>query len=162
MAGTAMSTVVHETLVFERRFDAPARAVFSAYADVRARTRWSAPSDTAAIVYSAEDFRVGGTDLFRCGDKTELQYAGRVVYHDIVENERIVYSETISATDARLAVSLVTWILRAENNGTQLTVLDQIASFVGDGMIAGSRSGMNAALDHLLAELDAGKAGGHS
>ncbi|MBN9159930.1 MAG: hypothetical protein BGO98_18960 [Myxococcales bacterium 68-20] len=144
----------HETLVFERRFRSSPRAVFAAYADVEARARWSAPSDATAVVYSVSDFRVDGVDRFRCGDKTNLQFEGTVRYADIVENERIVYSEVISTTDMKLSVSLVTWEIVPDQTGSRLVVTDQIASFVGDDMIAGSRVGMNAALDNLVALLE--------
>jgi len=149
-SSTEMPAVKHETLVFERRLRASPSAVFAAYADVDARARWSAPSDTAAVVYAASDFRVDGVDRFRCGSKTDLQFEGTVRYADVVENERIVYSEVIATKDMRLAVSLVTWELFPDGTGSRLVVTDQVASFVGDDMIAGSRMGMNAALDNLV------------
>lgn len=149
------AAVVHETLVFERQFRVAPSAVFAAYVDVEARARWSAPSDSAAVVYSVEDFRVGGVDRFRCGDKTELQYEGRVRYEDILDNRRIVYSETISTQGTRLSIALVSWELFEENGGTRVLVTDQIASFVGNDMVVGSKLGMTAALDNLVASLKA-------
>lgn len=46
---------VQDTLVFERRFRVSRSRVFRAYADVDSRARWSAPSDTTALVYQAAD-----------------------------------------------------------------------------------------------------------
>ena len=45
-----------------------AGTVFSELGDPLARARWSAPSNDT-IVYDEADFRIGGTDVFRCGPK---------------------------------------------------------------------------------------------
>lgn len=145
----------HETLVFERRFRAGPEAVFAAYADVELRARWSAPSPTAAVVYTSADFRVDGEDRFRCGSADDLRFTGVVRYLDIVGGRRIVYSEVISSADARLAASLVTWDVHPAAEGARLVVTDQIVCFVGGGMIDGSREGMSAALDHLVGVVNA-------
>ncbi|MEZ4222013.1 MAG: SRPBCC domain-containing protein [Polyangiaceae bacterium] len=150
MTPSALPSTLHETLVFERQFGSPPEAVFAAYADVDLRSRWSAPSPTAAVVYGSADFRIDGEDRFRCGGRHDLQFTGVVRYLDIVEAQRIVYSEVISSSDARLSVSLVTWDLRRDGEGTHLLVTDHVASFVGADMIDGSRAGMNAALDNLV------------
>mgnify|MGYP001140740641 CR=1 FL=1 len=47
-----------------------------------------------------------------------------------------------------------TWEIVPDQTASRLVVTDQIASFVGDDMIAGSRVGMNAALDNLVALLE--------
>ncbi len=146
------ATVQHETLTFKRQYTATPDAVFSTYADVEVRARWSAPSDSAVFIYTENDFRVGGIDHFRCGDKRAPQYEGEVRYEDIVSGKRIIYSEAIKAFGKRLSVSLVTWEIVPRATGSRLLVTVQIASLVGDDMIAGTRVGMNAALDNLAVE----------
>lgn len=153
MNAEAVPPTTHETLVFERRFRVAPDAVFAAYADVDLRVQWSTPSPTAAVVYSAADFRVDGADHFRCGGADDLRFEGVVRYLDIVEARRIVYSEVIATSGERLAVSLVTWDLRPVPQGTRLVVTDQLVSFVGAEMIEGSRLGMTAALDNLVTTL---------
>ncbi len=154
MSRASSVSVAHETLLFERRLRASPEAVFTAYADVALRARWSAPSPSVAVVYAANDFRIDGVDAFRCGSAEDLRFAGVVRYLDILEGRRIVYSEVISASESRLSVSLVTWALCADGAGTQLHVTDHVVSFVGREMIDGSRSGMNGALDNLVALVD--------
>lgn len=149
------ASVAHETLVFDRSIRASPQAVFAAYADARVRARWSAPSPTAAVIYSSTDFRVDGVDSFRCGSADDLRFTGVVRYLDILDGQRIVYSEVISTSEARLSVSLVTWELSTEGSGTRLVVTDQVTSFVGTEMIDGSRAGMNGALDNLVGLVDA-------
>lgn len=154
MSPVSPGSTVHQTLVFERGLRASPNAVFAAYVDPDIRARWSAPSPTAAVVYSSADFRVDGVDAFRCGSADDLRFAGVVRYLDILEAQRIVYSEVISTAAARLSVSLVSWELNADGGGTRLVVTDQITSFVGQEMIDGSRSGMNGALDNLARWVD--------
>lgn len=150
----AVASTAHETLVFERSFRTSAEKVFGAYADVAVRVKWSAPSETAAVVYSSHDFRIDGLDRFRCGAKDKLEFEGVVSYVEIAAPWRIVYTELISKGHVRLAVSLVTWELTETATGTQLVVTDQIASLVGAEMIDGSRVGMEAALDNLCERLE--------
>ncbi len=145
--------MIHETLTFERWLEASSTEVFDAYVDVERRTRWSTPSDSAVFVYLENDFRVGGIDRFRCGDQHAPQYSGSVRYEDIVPGERIIYSETIEAGGERLSVALVSWEFRSEGSGTRLRVTVQIASLVGADMIAGNKTGMDAALENLVALL---------
>lgn len=154
MSQASLASVAHETLVFERRLRTSPEAVFAVYADVSVRARWSAPSPTAAVVYSADDFRIDGEDVFRCGSADDLRFAGVVRYLDILDGQRIVYSEVIATSEARLSVSLVTWELSGDGADTRLVVTDQVASFVGREMIDGSRSGMNGALDNLVALIE--------
>ena len=145
--------VTHETLTFERTLKVTPQRVFAAYADVAARARWGVPSDTAAIVYSAANFTVGGQDDYRCGGKDDLRFSGITRYEDIVRNQRIVYVESISTQGKLLAVSLITWELLPHANGTRLIITDQLTALDGSDIGAGTRFGMNAALDNLAREL---------
>ena len=90
MSSNTPSFTTHETLLFERRFTSPPGKVFAVYADVDLRVKWSAPSPTAAVVYSSADFRVNGEDRFNCGGADDLRFAGVVRYLDIIEMKRIV------------------------------------------------------------------------
>src|ERR1700750_555057 len=98
----------HETLVFARTCAAPVERVFAAFADPVERANWGTPSETAAFFYDKVDFREGGTDVFRCGDKSNPQYRGVTTYYDIVSNERIVSSETVETQGRKLLISMAT------------------------------------------------------
>lgn len=145
--------VRHETLRFQREYAVTPDLVFETYVDVEARARWSAPSDSAVVIYTQDDFRVGGADRYRCGDRRAPQYEGEVRYVDIVDGSRILYSEVITAGEKPLAASMVTWEIAPTTEGSRLTVTVQVASFVGEEMVVGTRVGMNAALDNLGAQL---------
>jgi uncharacterized protein YndB with AHSA1/START domain len=145
------------TLRFERRFRSAPEVVFAAYADVGVRSGWAAPTETAAIAYTAADFCVDGVDAFRCGEADDLRFTGIVRYLDILHGQRIVYSEVISTAEQRLCASVVTWELSADGLGTRLALAVQVTSFVGEEMIDGSRNGMNGALDRLVEMVDRSK-----
>lgn len=148
----AAPPVNHDTIVLERLYAASPARVFEAFADPEARMRWGAPSKDTGLVYDETDFRVGGTDISRCGPRKNLIYRVETRYWDIVADTRIVTSEVVSQGANRLSFSLITIALEAAEGGTKLTLTDQIAAFGGKSMIDGSRAGFNAALDNLHAE----------
>src|SRR4051812_28053620 len=131
----------HATLVFERICAAPIGRVFAAFANPVERASWGTPSETAAFVYDEADFRVGGRDVFRCGNKSNPQYRGVTTYYDIVPNQHIVSSETIETEGTKLLVSMTTTTLRSEGTGTKVTVTTQLVSLNGDDMIEGAKIG---------------------
>jgi uncharacterized protein YndB with AHSA1/START domain len=146
---TTSSSVKHATLVFEQLCAAPVERVFSAFASATERESWGAPSDTVAFIYDSDDFREGGQDVFRCGDKQQPQYRGVTTYLDIVPNERIVASEVIETAGRKLGISLLTTTLTPEHNGTKVTLTAQLTSLAGDDMISGAKLGHRASLANL-------------
>ncbi len=148
--------ITHATLVFERTCGAPVKRVFAAFSDAAERARWGAPSDGVTFIYDATDFRVGGSDRFRCGAKDDPQFHGVTRYYDIVPDARIVSTETISAGGNTLFVTLTTTALEAAAAGTRITVTTQVTSFVGEGAVKGITEGQNGALDNLVTFLGRG------
>ena len=150
-----LTSLRHDTIRLERTYPHPPSALFSAYADIERRIGWSAPSADEEVVFDEHDFRVGGTDRFRCGLKGQLDLSGTTRYEQIVDDELILYTERLSGRDGVLeAVSLVTWQIEAVDGGTKLTLVDQVTSLAGDGPIEGSRHGHAAVLEQLGAFLD--------
>lgn len=142
----------HDTILFERQYDAAPDEVFGKWADPKARVRWGVPSKETKLEYFEADFRIGGRDTSRCGPIDNLRYHVDVVYIDIIENEQIIMSETIMDDDNRLSVSLITVNFKEEAGGTQLDMVIQVASMIGKDMIDGCRMGWDAALDNLKGE----------
>ncbi|MFO6420905.1 SRPBCC domain-containing protein [Hylemonella sp. W303a] len=142
--------VQHATLVFERELPAPITAVFEAYADATLRARWGAPSETAVIIYDAEDFREGGMDRFRCGSRQDPNIHVVTHYLEIIVNRRIVCSESITTSGRRLCAALTTVEFVPLAGRTRLKNTIQVASFIGAAMIEGHKVGQAAALDNLV------------
>jgi uncharacterized protein YndB with AHSA1/START domain len=147
MAG---QSVKHATLVFERICSAPVERVFAAFANPAERANWGTPSETTAFVYDEVDFREGGVDVFRCGDKKNPQYRGVTRYYDIVPNERIISSEIVETQGRKLLVTMSTTTFEPEGAGTKVTVTAQLTSLAGDDMLKGAKFGHNASLDNLV------------
>ncbi|MDY4281905.1 SRPBCC domain-containing protein [Xanthomonas sp. LF06-19] len=143
--------IKHRTFVFERSCKAGSARVFAAFSDSTQRATWSAPSESAAVIYDVTDFREGGRDVFRCGDKDDPQYTGIATYVSIVPNSRIVWSEIVESGSQTLAALLNTVLLEAHVDETRVCMTVQATSFCGDEMFEGIEAGNNAALDNLVA-----------
>lgn len=146
----AQPSAHHATLVFEGLCNAPGETVFAAFADPVARALWGNPSETVVLIYDEADFRVGGRDVFRCGAKSDPRFRGETRYLDIVTNRRIVSSETIDTDGTRLSAGLVTLDLEPAGGSTRVRLTVQVVSLEGSDMIAGSKTGYDAALDNLV------------
>jgi uncharacterized protein YndB with AHSA1/START domain len=140
----------HATLVFERLIPAAIDRVYEAFADVKLRSAWGAPTQTAVLIYDEESFRVGGTDRYRCGNKSNPNIHGTTTYLEIVPQERIVQVETIDMDGRRLAASLITLELKRSGAHTALKTTVQVTSLIGDDMIKGHEQGHSGSLDSLV------------
>lgn len=146
--------ISHETLRFERDFDAPPERLFQAYVDPREREIWSAPTPETVIVIDETDVRTGGRETARCGAADALNWTMKVVYHRVTENRQITFTEELWDKDDLLTVALITFEFETRGEtGTRLKLTDQITSFVGDGGVSGHRDGYTNALDNLAARL---------
>jgi uncharacterized protein YndB with AHSA1/START domain len=77
------------------------------------------------------------------------------VYHDIIENERIIYSYVMEISGRRISVSQASLQLKPEGKGTKL-VLTEYGDFLDGYDDAGSREhGTGDLLDKLGKSLEA-------
>ena len=146
----AETTALHATLVIERDISATIARVFAAYANIDERVKWGAPSENTALIYEHANFKEGGEDVFRCGPKSNPNIHGSTRYLDIVDNRRIVSSETITVDGQRLCASLTTLELSPNGASTKLRSTTQLVSFIGKDMVTGHENGTNASLDNLV------------
>src|SRR4051812_12741373 len=110
-------SLVHSTFTVERTFAAAPAKVFSAWADKDAKAKWFPAGDTF-------DFREGGREYLADGGPDGASFVFDVLYHDIVPNERIVYTYEMKMNGARISVSVATVDIRAEGTGTKLIVTE--------------------------------------
>jgi uncharacterized protein YndB with AHSA1/START domain len=144
----------HETLFFERDFDATPERLFQAYKDPTERQKWSAPTPETVIVIDETDVRTGGREIARCGSAGNLNWTMKVVYHWVTEGRLITFTEELWDGDEVLTVALITFDFQKRGtNGSRLKLTDQITSFVGEGGVAGHREGYTKALANLAASL---------
>lgn len=146
--------IFHETLAFERTFDAPPERLFQAFADPRQREIWSAPTPETVIVIDETDLRTGGHETARCGSADALNWTMKVIYHRVEDGRLVTFTEELWDGAKLLTVALITFEFRKRGDaGTLLSLTDQVTSFVGEGGVSGHRDGYTKALANLAASL---------
>ncbi len=143
--------VLTDFITMERTYNATPARVFAAWSDAKARERWGRPNDEEIIVYDQADFRVGGEDVSRCGQKGDLRWLARVRYMEIIEDTRIVMAEHVSEAGTAKASALITVEFEPAGKATRLTLSLQIAAF-DPGMAGGYNYGWTGALENLAKE----------
>jgi len=151
--------VVHDTFTIERTYRVAPHKVFRAFADVDAKKRWfhGPPGWTSAVPHTM-DFRVGGTEHEEGGPPGGPVHTMDATYLDIVDNERIIYSYSMTLDGDPISVSLATVELDASGDGTRLVLTEHSAHFdsphYGAALAgAGRLEGTNELLDQLGAAL---------
>jgi len=145
--------VTHATFTLERSYSAPPARVFAAWADPAAKARWFTPGSSAGHQL---DFRVGGREVATGGPEGGPLMTFETLYRDIVPEQRIVYTSTLSAGADLMTVSLTTVeFTPGEGGGTRLVLTEQGAFLDGQEQPAWREQGTADQLEALAAELKA-------
>lgn len=153
--------VTHATFSLERSYPVSAARVFAAWADPAAKARWFAPGPDSGHQL---DFRVGGREVNHGGPESGPVLSFESFYRDIVPDERIVYSSTLSAGNDVVTVSVTTVELSpvelsTGQGGTRLVLTEQGTFLDGREEPDWRERGTAAWLDALGAELSAADPG---
>jgi uncharacterized protein YndB with AHSA1/START domain len=154
---TGAHSAVHAIFTIERTYDAPVERVFRALSDEKAKAKWFGGEEGQwRPIEHRMDFRVGGSERAKGRWESGVVSTFDAVYHDIVPNERIVYSYTMHLDEKKISVSLATMQLTPAGPGrTTLKVTEQ-GAFLDGYDDAGSRErGTGFLLDKLGASLSA-------
>jgi len=139
MTKLAARTVNHGTFAIERELPYPPARVFAAWADPKAKAAWfAAPRDVCKEAIREQDFRVGGKERLRAEWHNGKVSDFHAVYHDIVQDRRIVYIYDMYVNDAKISVSLASIEFEPAGKGTKLILTEQGAYL--DGGIDGAAS----------------------
>ena len=123
-----MSIRQHDFTI-ERRFpQAPAQA-YRAFADPELKGRWFGAPDTWPDARWELDFRVGGSELSVGREPSGALHEFRSRFHDIVEDERIVFAYDLLLDERLISVSLTTVEVRPDGDGTRLVFTEHGAFF---------------------------------
>jgi uncharacterized protein YndB with AHSA1/START domain len=146
--------LAHASFSVERSYPQSPARVFKAHADVAAKRRWFAEGEGFVIASYSLEFRVGGWERtrFRFGADGPPM-TNDCVYHEIKENERMVFSYAMTIGGAPLSVSLSTIELFPEGKGTHLVFTEQ-GVYYGEQDIKGREEGTSGLLERLASELD--------
>ncbi len=142
--------VIHDTVRIKRRFPAARADVFRAWRDPRILERWYAPGDESwSMKVLVHDFRVGGLKQLRFGPPGEVPMFEDCRYEDIVADDRLCFSMTISQGETRITTSMVTVEFRQEARETLVVVTDQLAVLDGGDTARDRERGWGECLDKL-------------
>jgi len=93
-----------DAVTIERSFGAPVHLIWQTWTDPEHFAAWYGP-DGATIPVAKMDVRVGGTrpvsmEVQTPGGPTQMWFTGE--YREVVENQRLVYTESMSAENGNL------------------------------------------------------------
>lgn len=149
----ATRSVVHSTFRLERTYDAPRAQVFKALTDPDAKAKWFARGEGLTLLTREMDVRPGGREIVKGRWDSGIVSTFDALYHDVVQDERIVYSYQMHLDERKISVSLTTFDLKPAGTGTHLVLTEQ-GAFLDGYDDAGSREqGTNFLLDALGAAL---------
>ena len=150
------STVLHDTFILEREYPVTPDRVFDAFADLETKERWFGGfDDWTSDGEHTLDFRVGGHEHEAGGPPGGFVSTFDATYLDIIQDERIIYSYSMTIDGVPLSVSLATIEIRPIATGSRLRMTEHGAYFdTADGpaqRIEGTEHLLNA-LGRVLAE----------
>ena len=146
-------SVAHDTFVIERSYDAPVTQVFGAWADPTLKARWFVGSAEALGAGYDLDFRVGGREAFRGASPGGTVHTYESRFHDIVPEQRIVYTYEMYADEARISVSVATVEFQSVGAVTRLVLTEQGVFLDGHDTSAQREEGTRSLLESLAASL---------
>lgn len=124
-------SVTHADFTIERHYDCTPQQTFSAFSDPELKRQWFAnPGNWPDAAWELE-FRVGGGEVNSGGPPGGTHHAFKSRFHDIVENERIVFAYDLLLDDQLISVSLTTIQFDGDGDGTRLVFTEQGAFFDG-------------------------------
>ena len=124
------TTVLHDTFVLEREFPVTPDRVFAAFADLETKQRWFGGfDDWTSDGEHTLDFRVGGTEHEAGGPPGGFVSTFDAIYLDIVPDERIIYTYSMTIDAVPLSVSLATVEIAPTAGGARLRITEHGAYF---------------------------------
>ena len=142
-------SIAHGSFVIERKYPAKPARVFKAWADPAIKARWFGGGALASQVF---EFREGGREM-SSGDAGGSTFVFDVLYQDIVEDNRIIYSYHMMMDGKRISVSVAAIELFADGEGTRLTITEHGCFLDGLDTFEQRRQGTEQLVDALGAEL---------
>lgn len=149
--GDVARSVVHSMFHIERTYDAPLHRVFEAFSTETGKAKWFSGTDGQWEELERHmDFRVGGTERAKGRWEGGVVSTFDAIYHDIIPNERIVYTYEMHLDDHKISVSLATVQFKRVDDGHTTLKISEQGAFLDGYDDAGSREiGTGELLDRL-------------
>ncbi|MEI5678003.1 MULTISPECIES: SRPBCC family protein [unclassified Mesorhizobium] len=103
-------------LVLTRLIDAPREKVFKAWTDAELLKQWFAPLPWTTPVVEV-DVRPGGSSMFVMRDPDGNDYPNKGVYLEVVENEKLVFTDAFTEAWLPSEKPFFTGVLTFEDEG---------------------------------------------
>jgi uncharacterized protein YndB with AHSA1/START domain len=142
-------SVVHAMFCIERIYSASRSQVFKALTDPTAKANWFAGGEGYTQLARNMDARPGGREHLQGRWDSGVVSTFDAIYHDVVEDERVVYSYEMHLDDRKISVSLATFELKTAGTGTRLVMTEQGAFLDGYDDSGARERGSNFLLDAL-------------
>ena len=146
-------SVNHNTFTIERDYAAPPARVFAAFATKEQKAKWFGDPEHPSADWDF-DFREGGRE-HESGEFHGQLSVFDAVYHDIVPDERIVFSYTMYFGGAKLSTSLQSLEFVPTKSGTHLVLVEHGAYFDGHEDPALREEGTRGLLEQLATAVEA-------
>ena len=145
-------SVTHSTFVLEREYAASPAKVFAGFSSKELKEKWFGDPAQPPATWDF-DFREGGREY------TSGEFHGQLsvfdaIFHDIVENERIVFSYNLFVDNAKLSSSMQTLEFFPTAGGTKVVLTEYGAYFDGNDKPSLREGGTRGLLEALAAVVE--------
>jgi uncharacterized protein YndB with AHSA1/START domain len=148
-AGHTGRSVVHATFRLERRYRAAPATVFHALTDPQAKAKWFGGGGGYREVERMMDVRPGGREVLEGTWEGGRVSRFEATYFDVIPDQRLVYTYEMRMDGTKISVSLATFELKADGDGTQVVLTEQGAYLDGYDDAGSREHGTNFLLDAL-------------
>jgi uncharacterized protein YndB with AHSA1/START domain len=158
-ATSAPAAALEREVIITRIFDAPRSLVFKAWTDPKHIQRWWGPKGFTNP-FCELDVRVGGAWRIVMRGPNSVDYPGSGVYREIVEPERLVFTNIAEDQEGNTVLDGITTVTFAEQGGkTKLTLQTRAVAMVAgaEAYLAGMEAGWTQSLERLEEELMEGR-----
>ncbi|NKL33121.1 polyketide cyclase [Rhizobium leguminosarum bv. viciae] len=115
-----MTANTQHELVLVREFDAPREKIYKAWTDPDLLKQWFVPRPWG-VAEATLDVRPGGSSVVVMHDPEGNQYPNHGVYLEIVENEKIVFTDAYTSAWAPSEKPFFTGVILLEDLGNRCT-----------------------------------------
>ncbi|MDB5507173.1 MAG: hypothetical protein JWR75_1811 [Devosia sp.] len=147
-------SIAHGSFTIERTYPVKPEKVWLAWSELEQKQKWFG-SPAVGNAKHTLDFQVGGKEHSEGSFPDGTLYTFDVIYQDIIDGQRIVYSYDMTINGHRISVSLATIEIAARGAGTHLTVTEHGAYLDGLDNSAQRRDGTEQLMDALGTSLGA-------
>lgn len=147
-------SVDHHSFTITRTYPYTPAQVFSAWADPEKKKLWFGVSEDFSDTHAVYDFRVGGREHNSATHNSGVRHTFDSEYTNIVQDERIVYTYSMTLNEVPLSTSLTCVTFAPVEGGTILEFTEHGVFF--DGADAGTNREIGTAsiLDDFARALD--------